>query len=467
MIGQGERYYYGDTENVDNPERALATGTSEPGASAPLASAALATVRADTAQAAADAAQASADAAAGLAAQSIVPLRLYDFGQASDQGWTFVAATAADAEFSTCRRITGSGPNPALVLSGLALAASSSFIVALRVKLVSGAWRGDLYWGNAGHDAVEPYKVTRPAPPVGVWTVLVFDLRVADFMGAALTKLQFHPTSDAGVLDVDWIAIGKLGTLAADLSNAQVAQLSDITPNPGTLTGGAMQDVAGAVKVDMGNSRIVFDNGTVVKITGVGFGSTGQFIEWAGLRSGIVSGGVVNVALCTQANAIQYLTVTGDAYFGGTLSAGVLKNGAKSTIKTTGLVLTVGPFDTNGGSRSVVLSFQLSQYGEQAGNHVESGTTNATIELHRTVNGGAPTLIATLNDSDGWTSSYDVDFLRSSFLSNMTGTLTVTDSTGAAGDDIEYTATITSRTVSQAGWTMRVDLQETSIISTE
>ena len=87
-----------------------------------------------------------------------------------------------------------------------------------------------------------------------------------------------------------------------------------------------------------------------------GFGSTGQFIEWFGVK--ILLNGLVDYASLTKANAITYLTVDGDAYFGGAIISGTLQTSkATSEISTTASVdIEIG---SNGGLIAVNYSINL------------------------------------------------------------------------------------------------------------
>jgi len=102
------------------------------------------------------------------------------------------------------------------------------------------------------------------------------------------------------------------------------------------------------------NGRIIMDNGAFIRATGVGFGTSSQFIEWFGPRP---AGG--DIALCSEANAISYLKTNGDAFFGGALSAGTLKNQAQSTSIQGDAFVTIGPFGTNGNPKQVVTSYAI------------------------------------------------------------------------------------------------------------
>lgn len=105
------------------------------------------------------------------------------------------------------------------------------------------------------------------------------------------------------------------------------------------------------------NKTLIQREAGYLYVLGTGFGENNQFIEWYGVDVGDISN-------CSKANAITYRTNTGDAYFGGSLSAGVLKNGAQNTtiglFSVGSIALEVGSFSTNGKSKTVVVSYNSS-----------------------------------------------------------------------------------------------------------
>lgn len=131
------------------------------------------------------------------------------------------------------------------------------------------------------------------------------------------------------------------------ITSAQIGTLSVDNLIDGSLTADVGLD--GDITVE--NGHIIFDNGTFMKVQGIGFGTVNQFIEWFGPS--------MDYNICSEANAISYLKTNGDAYFGGTLSAGILKNAAQSTSIADDASLQIGPFDTNGGPINVVTSYSL------------------------------------------------------------------------------------------------------------
>jgi hypothetical protein len=63
-----------------------------------------------------------------------------------------------------------------------------------------------------------------------------------------------------------------------------------------------------------GAGKMVWSNGSVMKVQGTGFGTSNQFIEWFGPN--------MDISQCWEGNATYYLRTDGTAYFGGAISAG-------------------------------------------------------------------------------------------------------------------------------------------------
>lgn len=90
----------------------------------------------------------------------------------------------------------------------------------------------------------------------------------------------------------------------------------------------------------MGTGRIVFNNGTFMEVQGVAFGAAKDLIQWYGPTMAIDQ--------CSRANAVIYKSTDGDAYFGGSLSAGTLRNSAASSSLVANAVAEVPLFGSNG-----------------------------------------------------------------------------------------------------------------------
>jgi hypothetical protein len=203
-----------------------------------------------------------------------------------------------------------------------------------------------------------------------------------------------------------------------------------------------------------------------MKVTGAPFGSSSQFIEWYGPY-------FASLSSCTEANATYYLTTTGSAYFGGNLSAGVLKNAAQTTSTISTAEIIVGPFSTNGNTKTVVLSYDYSyNYRCNASTGSLTGSTGAaTIVIEKSISGGSWSTIATLNANESL-NQVIVDGdpgVQDIVRFGISGTLTTTDSQGAT-TDMRLRGRITSRTLRTFGGTSKTNISETqtvAVVSTE
>src|SRR5690606_14229183 len=136
-----------------------------------------------------------------------------------------------------------------------------------------------------------------------------------------------------------------------------------------TLTGMGMEWQDGYLRIWRGAAQLLI---------GHAFGS-GDLVFWFGPNIG--AGG------CSKGNAKIWFDTSGDAYFGGTLSAGVLKNAAQSSQVSTSAAVEVGPFGTNGNSKVVVasLSYDHSAYWPTS---PSTSTLSATVVVERSYNSG-------------------------------------------------------------------------------
>jgi hypothetical protein len=158
------------------------------------------------------------------------------------------------------------------------------------------------------------------------------DILIATYYGGTNLNVTFGRT----IIDGNYI---KTGTISAD--RITTGSLSAISANVGTLTAGVIQNSNGTSKFDISSGRIIFNNGTVMKVSGTGFGSANQFIEWFGPA-------LSNVNQCSESNATSYLKIDGSAYFGGALLAGTLRNTNTTSVLANNASTTIGPFGSNG-----------------------------------------------------------------------------------------------------------------------
>jgi len=145
-----------------------------------------------------------------------------------------------------------------------------------------------------------------------------------------------------------------------------------LSPN-GAADGMEVRD--GYIRTWKGNSQ---------RIIGNGFGVGGEgLMDYFGPN--------VGAAAASKANATVWMDVNGNAYWGGSLAAGVLRNAVQSTqTSTVGTEVVNGPFGTNGRNKSVVVSFsrrvnrQKNQYGTP-GFVAGGGTNTCTVNVYRKI----------------------------------------------------------------------------------
>jgi hypothetical protein len=131
----------------------------------------------------------------------------------------------------------------------------------------------------------------------------------------------------------------------------------------------------GYIRVWKGNSQ---------RIIGNGFGNSGEgLIDYFGPN--------VGAAAASKANATVWMDVNGNAYWGGALAAGIRRNAAQSTsIVTIGNFVTVGPFDTNGRNKQVVISYSRTVRATKNalgpdGFRPGGGANSATVNVYRRI----------------------------------------------------------------------------------
>lgn len=165
----------------------------------------------------------------------------------------------------------------------------------------------------------------------------------------------------------------------------------------------------GADGMEWQNGYIRVYRGNSQRIIGNGFGVPGEgLVDYFGPN--------VGAAAASKANATMWMDDGGNAYWGGSLAAGVLRNAVQTTTTTTvGASVTTGMFSTNGRNKAVTIGFSrrhsriksaLGSQGFVAG----AGANAATINVYRTLNGQGEVLwqqfgvggsVEILNEFDG------------------------------------------------------------------
>lgn len=140
----------------------------------------------------------------------------------------------------------------------------------------------------------------------------------------------------------------------------------------------------GADGFELTNGYLRVWSGNSQRIIGNGFGGDG-LVDYFGPN--------VGAANANKTNATMWMDRNGNAYWGGAIAAGILRNANQSTsIQTIGNGTVVGPFDTNGRNKQVVVGFNrqhrrtknaMGSQGFVAG----AGSNGGVINLYRQVDG--------------------------------------------------------------------------------
>ncbi|GAP66835.1 hypothetical protein MBSD_n2150 [Mizugakiibacter sediminis] len=180
--------------------------------------------------------------------------------------------------------------------------------------------------------------------------------------------------------------------------------------------------------------------GAYMKVTGSGFGTTADLIEWYGPAMAVGS--------CSRSNAVYYLASNGDAYFGGALLVGTIKNAVQTTDTSATASVTLGPFATNGGTKQITASYSFNNSTSVTGNQTATYNNKsfaATINVYRSVNGGAETLVQTLNAATTSSATYSAADDKTLIVCHMNTSATFNDTT-AATSNLQFRIAIASRT---------------------
>lgn len=175
---------------------------------------------------------------------------------------------------------------------------------------------------------------------------------------------------------------------------------------------------------------------SVQTILGINFGASNNLCFWYGPNVGEEN--------CTQANGTIWFNNAGSAYFGGSLSAGVLKNAAQSTQISTTATVDTGPFTTNGGARVVNSSMSYTNGGYTATDQGGTVALSAGVVLERSRDNGA-----TWTQISNFTATGQRIFvgfeqgLGYNYRFDLNGSTTYTDNTGGTAN-VNYRLRITS-----------------------
>lgn len=171
-------------------------------------------------------------------------------------------------------------------------------------------------------------------------------------------------------------------------------------------------------------------------------------------------------AQLTRANGtIESRGLDRSSYFGGTLSAGVLSNSARSSLLTENPSVTVGPFTTNGNSKVVAFSFSYAGSSVYAGQcPSQAQDPSCTVQLQRKVGQGSWQTVQTHQVTGQVTQFYEPDFGGCTTNEEMRGSWTYTD---AQSDTGVFTYRVNIINTVRYHGVHDVDYQTVTLISTE
>jgi len=149
---------------------------------------------------------------------NINPLVNYDFAGATLLSNVTFPGTVATYETDTATLLTNTVIDQNLRLTNLDLVPNNSYIISMRVKWVSGAWEGFVFYANPSHGESGNYYKAIPQPALDVWTTINVDMRSLTaggteyLTGGNITQLRFDFINAVSAsVAVDYISIGKYG----------------------------------------------------------------------------------------------------------------------------------------------------------------------------------------------------------------------------------------------------------------
>lgn len=240
----------------------------------------------------------------------------------------------------------------------------------------------------------------------------------------------------------------------SDGTTGEINMLADVLNiiSPGGVDGLELRD--GYLRVWKGGAQ---------RIIGNGFGQQGDLMDYFGPNVG--AGGA------SKANATMWMDIEANAYWGGSLSAGTLKNAVQTTSTLGNAEIVNGPFDTLGRPKNVTVSYSFTKR-DTANNGTWSnvgGSTNAVINIYRKVGNGAETLVTALNVTGDHT-VFNEQGGPSYLTSRMSGSTSFVDNTPGT-EQFTYRAALVSRNSAAgaaSGGTINTSTNQTlGIISVE
>lgn len=192
-----------------------------------------------------------------------------------------------------------------------------------------------------------------------------------------------------------------------------------------------------------------------------------SLVEWRGPK--LLVGGVPDWANIRKSNASSWTDAAGNEYFGGALSAGVLKTGVtnpdKNPYAASSYPVTIGPFGSNGKAKNVVVSFALSAVSQSSSNPSSPTQPQLSWQLQRKIDSGSWVTVSSGVFNGVVTSSFESEYPSHWDIDeNCNGSFTFTDNT-LSTSDFYYRVLVVSYT--RFHITSNVIGQTLTLVSTE
>ena len=188
---------------------------------------------------------------------------------------------------------------------------------------------------------------------------------------------------------------------------------------------------------EIANGRTITRSNGYMRVEGRPFGQNNEMVVWYGPEQ-------ANLADCRRNNAISFETNNGLHYSIGAMFSGTITAGGQ-TLAVAATTYSTGSFGTNGNPIAVNASFSHSrrQMGGMTSSGVKnsmsagSGTTGATLELWRSIGGGAMEMVGSTYITGVMTIHNDFDPDIESYTDwSITGSVSYTDNYGGTANRV-------------------------------
>jgi len=177
---------------------------------------------------------------------NLYPIANYDFAGATLPTGVTYLGNKATSDGDTTTTLTNTDTTQSVLLTSLTLVPANSYIISMRIKVVSGTWVGKIaYTSQTRPENIDAYYKTIPQPATGTWTTINLDMRTltlpvssTDYLASNISQIRFDFVSGiGGQVVVDYISVGKYGV-------AEATKYATVTAYAWSNTGSAPARVA-------------------------------------------------------------------------------------------------------------------------------------------------------------------------------------------------------------------------------